>query len=144
MEDLLSKLELGCLNDSAEKFFATQCNSKEAVCLLLADGIVNHGSTTLQYISGKEAACRQADFKVWFEAPLGMPGLSWSRGVYSSLFGYIHTYKKLPFLADFIKKLGPFYKKLRCDKFGNLSISTKTALNNQIQSSMKIYMYIVC
>ena len=71
MEDLLKKLELGCLNDSAEKFFATQCNSKEAVCLLLADGIVNHGSTTLQYISGKEAACRQADFKVWFEAPLG-------------------------------------------------------------------------
>ena len=80
MEDLLSKLELGCLNDSAEKFFATQCNSKEAVCLLLADGIVNHGSTTLQYISGKEAACRQADIKVWFEAPLGMPGLSWGPG----------------------------------------------------------------
>ena len=80
MEDFLSKLELGCLNDSAEKFFATQCNSKEAVCLLLADGIVNHGSTTLQYISGNEAACRQADFKVWFEAPLGMPGLSWRPG----------------------------------------------------------------
>ena len=39
--------------------------------------------------------------------------------------------------------MGPFYKKIRCDKFGNLSISTKTALNNQIQSSMKIYMYIV-
>ena len=44
----------------------------------------------------------------------------------------------------FYKKMGPFYKKLRCDKFGNLSISTKNALNNQIQSSMKIYMYIVC
>ena len=52
--------------------------------------------------------------------------------------------KNCHFLADFIKKLGPFYKKIRCDKFGNLSISTKTALNNQIQSSMKIYMYIVC
>ena len=50
----------------------------------------------------------------------------------------------MPFLADFIKKMGPFYKQLRGDKFGNLSISTKTALNNQIQSSMKIYMYIVC
>ena len=37
-----------------------------------------------------------------------------------------------------------FIKKLRCDKFGNLSISTKTALNNQIQTSMKINMYIVC
>ena len=35
--------------------------------------------------------------------------------------------------------MGPFYKKITCDKFGNLSISTKTALNNQIQSSMKIY-----
>ena len=45
--------------------------------------------------------------------------------------------------SRFYKKLGPFYKKLRCDKFGNWSISTKNALNNQIQSSMKIYMYIV-
>ena len=45
--------------------------------------------------------------------------------------------------SGFYKKLGPFYKKLRCDKFGNWSISTKNALNNQIQSSMKIYMYIV-
>ena len=25
------------------------------------------------------------------------------RGVFSSLFGYNHTYKKLPYLADFIK-----------------------------------------
>ena len=35
------------------------------------------------------------------------------RGVYSSVYSYIHIYKKkLPFLADFIKKkLGPFYKK---------------------------------
>ena len=34
-----------------------------------------------------------------------------SRGVYSSLFAYIHI--ELPFLADFIKKnkLGPFYKR---------------------------------
>ena len=64
--------------------------------------------------------------------------------VYSSVYSYIHIYKKLPFLADFIKNWVHFIKKLRCDKFGNLSISTKTALNNQIQSSMKIYMYIVC
>ena len=49
----------------------------------------------------------------------------------------------MPFLADFIKKWVHFIKKIRCDKFGNLQISTKTALNNQIQSSMKIYMYIV-
>ena len=41
------------------------------------------------------------------------------------------------------KKLGPFYKKLRCNKFGNWSISIKNAMNNQIQSSMKLYMYIV-
>ena len=47
------------------------------------------------------------------------------RGVYSSLFRYNHTDKKLPFLADFIKKLGPFYKKLNPDKIGNKSqIST--------------------
>ena len=45
--------------------------------------------------------------------------------------------------SGFYKKLGPFYKKLRCDKFGNWSISTKNALNNQIQSSIKIDMYIV-
>ena len=38
MKDLLTKLELSCLNDSAEKFFATQCNSNEAVCLLVAPG----------------------------------------------------------------------------------------------------------
>jgi len=37
VEDLLSKLELGCLNDSAEKFFAIQCNSKEAAMKLHAD-----------------------------------------------------------------------------------------------------------
>ena len=47
----------------------------------------------------------------------------------------------MPFLADFIKKWVHILKKIKCDKFGNLSISTKTALNNQIQSSMKIYMY---
>merc|ERR1719180_120167 len=37
VEDLLTNLELGCLNDSAEKFFATQCNSKEAAMKLHAD-----------------------------------------------------------------------------------------------------------
>jgi len=37
VKDLLTKLELSCLNDSAEKFFATQCNSNEAVAKLLAD-----------------------------------------------------------------------------------------------------------
>jgi len=58
-----------------------------------------------------------------------------------SIYPYL---EKTPNFSRFYKKLGPFYKKLRCDKFGNLSISTKTALNNQIQSSMKIYMYIVC
>ena len=41
MEGLLTKLELGCLNDAAEKFFATQCNSKEAVCLLVAHLMVD-------------------------------------------------------------------------------------------------------
>ena len=29
--------------------------------------------------------------------------ISSSRGVYSSVYLYIHIYKKLPFLADFIK-----------------------------------------
>ena len=38
--------------------------------------------------------------------------------------------------------MGPFYKKIRCDKFGYLSISTKTALNNQIQSSWETNRYI--
>ena len=35
-----------------------------------------------------------------------------ARGVYSSLFGYIHTYKKTAIFSRFYKKLGPFYKKL--------------------------------
>ena len=64
-----------------------------------------------------------------------------------SLFLVISVYPywyNTPILVDFIKNWVHFIKKLRCDKFGNLSISTKTALNNQIQSSMKIYMYIVC
>ena len=41
------------------------------------------------------------------------------------------------------KKWAHFIQKLRCDNFGNWSISTKNALNNQIQSSIKIYIYIV-
>ena len=32
--------------------------------------------------------------------------------------------------------MGPFYKKLRCDKFGNLSISTKKCIE---QSDTKLY-----
>ena len=60
-----------------------------------------------------------------------------------SILCYINISIYTPILVDFIKKLGPSYNKLRCDKFGNWSISTKNALNNQIQSSMKIYMYIV-
>ena len=39
MEDLLTKLELRCLNDAAEKLFATQCNSKEGVCLIVGQAI---------------------------------------------------------------------------------------------------------
>ena len=41
MEGLLTKLDLGCLNDAAEKFLATQCSNKDAVCLLVAHGIVD-------------------------------------------------------------------------------------------------------
>ena len=41
MEELLTKLDLGCLNDAAEKFFASQCNSKEAVCSLATHVIVD-------------------------------------------------------------------------------------------------------
>ena len=41
VEGLLIKIELGCLNDAAEKFFATQCDSEEAVRLLLAHPIVD-------------------------------------------------------------------------------------------------------
>lgn len=37
VEDLLTKLELSCLNDAAEKLFATQCNSKEGVAKMQAD-----------------------------------------------------------------------------------------------------------
>ena len=55
----------------------------------------------------------------------------------------VYPYWKYSNFRRFYKKLGPFYKKIRCDKFGNWSISTKNALNNQIQSSMKIYMYLV-
>ena len=39
--------------------------------------------------------------------------------------------------SGFYKKLGLFYKKLICDKFGNGTTSTKNACNNQIQSSIK-------
>ena len=66
--------------------------------------------------------------------------LQGSLKVVISVYPYL---QKTPNFSRFYKKLGPFYKKLRCDKFGNWSISTKNALNNQIQSSMKIYMYIV-
>ena len=66
-------------------------------------------------------------------------------GVYILPFIPIFIFiKKTAIFSRFYKKNWVhFIKKLRCDKFGNLSISTKTALNNQIQSSMKIYMYIV-
>ena len=33
MEDLLTKLELDCLGDAADKFFATRCDSEEAVII---------------------------------------------------------------------------------------------------------------
>ena len=65
-------------------------------------------------------------------------------GVYILPFISIFILIKNAIFSRFYKEMGPFYKKIRCDKFGNLSISTKTALNNQIQSSMKIYVYIVC
>ena len=41
MEGLLTKIELGCLNDAAEKFFATQCRSEEEVRLLVAHPMVD-------------------------------------------------------------------------------------------------------
>ena len=50
-----------------------------------------------------------------------------NRGVYTSLFKYIHIDKKNTFLADFIKKLGPFYKKkISPDKIGYKSQISKT------------------
>ena len=33
VEDLLTKLELDCLGDAADKFFATRCDSEEAVII---------------------------------------------------------------------------------------------------------------
>jgi len=48
--------------------------------------------------------------------------LQLARGVYSSLFPYIHIYKKLPFLADFIKNLAHFIKN---------SILTRLVTNNR-------------
>ena len=67
---LLTKIELGCLNDAAEKFFATQCNNEEAnVCLWHIQFL------TLPILGGKTVSS-QADFKVWCEAALGVPGLS--------------------------------------------------------------------
>ena len=41
VEGLLTKIELGCLNDAAEKFFATQCRSEEEVRLLVAHPMVD-------------------------------------------------------------------------------------------------------
>ena len=68
-----------------------------------------------------------------------------SQGAGVSILRYIGISIPIKYsnFSGFYKKLGPFYKKLRCDKFGNWSISTKNALNNQIQSSIKIDMYIV-
>ena len=42
-----------------------------------------------------------------------------------SIYPYL---EKTPNFSRFYKKLGPFYKKLRCDKFGNWSISTRDLL----------------
>ena len=39
MEDLLTKLELDCLSDAADKFFATRCDSEEAV--IITDDLLN-------------------------------------------------------------------------------------------------------
>ena len=39
MEDLLTKLELDCLGDAADKFFATRCDSEEAV--IITDDLLN-------------------------------------------------------------------------------------------------------
>ena len=64
-------------------------------------------------------------------------------GISTPRKNWVHFIKNSNFSRFYKKKLGPFYKKLRCDNFGNWAISTKNALNNQIQrSSMKIYMYI--
>jgi len=49
-----------------------------------------------------------------------------TRGVYSSLFRYNHTDKKLLFFADFIKNQAHFIKKLNPDKIGNKSQVSKT------------------
>merc|ERR1712013_708719 len=37
VEDLLTKLELDCLGDAADKFFATRCDSEEAVAALVKE-----------------------------------------------------------------------------------------------------------
>ena len=66
------------------------------------------------------------------------------RGLYSSLSWNIQTWKKLPILIDFIKKkLGPLDKKLKCNMFGNWSISTRGLLpskkNNEFQKIHTFY-----
>jgi len=52
-------------------------------------------------------------------------GKQGSLKVVISVYPYL---QKTPNFSRFYKKLGPFYKKLRCDKFGNSSISTRGLL----------------
>ena len=46
-EDLLTKLELECLGDAAEKFFATRCDSEEAVTIYTDDLLNSFFSSTI-------------------------------------------------------------------------------------------------
>ena len=69
---------------------------------------------------------------IWLECTQGPRSLpnhllsnQGSLKVVISVYPYL---QKTPNFSRFYKKLGPFYKKLRCDKFGNWSISTRGLL----------------
>ena len=49
-------------------------------------------------------------------------------GVSKSRYFHISILMKYSNFSRFYKKMGPFYKKFRCDKFGNWSISTRGIL----------------
>ena len=72
--------------------------------------------------------------------PAPLPASSSCRGLYFTLFREKPLEKKLIFLADFIKKLGPFYKKLNFDTLYRPRPKAKkseNAPNNQMQSHIK-------
>ena len=108
-----------------------QCSSKLACCAQLLPHILPHFPECIAQSIFTYLNLAQLIWRWWLcfqKCPVLPPSKNpffWA-GV--SISPYLHISTKLPILVDFIKKLGQFYKKLRCDKFGNWSISTKGLL----------------